>query len=97
MHASTTDANARLIRKDQGEDAKLSHIANVLMENRNGVRTSGQLPPEKGSRHSFSVLNRRILTNKNDAIGAHLLVLLEAGSLPNTSSTSLFYIHIGCS
>jgi hypothetical protein len=64
---------------DQDKDAKLSYLANVLMENRNGVRTSGQLcHPKRGSRHSFSILNRRILTNKKGAIGAHLLMLLEA-------------------
>ncbi len=36
-HASTTDPDARLARKGQGKEAKLSYLANALMENRNGL------------------------------------------------------------
>ena len=36
-HASTTDPDARLIRKGQGKEAKLSYLANSLMENRHGL------------------------------------------------------------
>lgn len=36
-HASTTDPDARLMRKGAGKEAKLSYHANVLMENRNGL------------------------------------------------------------
>lgn len=36
-HASTTDPDARLMRKGRGKEAKLSYHANVLMENRNGL------------------------------------------------------------
>ena len=36
-HASTTDPDARLIRKGQGKEARLSYLANALMENRNGL------------------------------------------------------------
>lgn len=36
-HASTTDPDARLIRKGKGKEAKLSYLANTLMENRNGL------------------------------------------------------------
>jgi len=36
-HASTTDPDARLIRKGKGKEAKLSYLANSLMENRNGL------------------------------------------------------------
>lgn len=36
-HASTTDADARLARKGQGKEAKLSYLANTLMENRHGL------------------------------------------------------------
>ena len=36
-HASTTDPDARLIRKGNGKEAKLSYLANALMENRNGL------------------------------------------------------------
>lgn len=36
-HASTTDPDARLMRKGKGKEAKLSYLANTLMENRNGL------------------------------------------------------------
>jgi transposase len=36
-HASTTDPDARLIRKGKGKEAKLSYLANTLMENRHGL------------------------------------------------------------
>lgn len=36
-HASTTDPDARLARKGKGKEAKLSYLANTLMENRNGL------------------------------------------------------------
>jgi len=36
-HASTTDPDARLMRKGAGKEAKLSYLANALMENRNGL------------------------------------------------------------
>jgi len=36
-HASTTDPEARLMRKGEGKEAKLSFSAHALMENRNGM------------------------------------------------------------
>ena len=36
-HASTTDPDARLFRKGPGREAKLSYLANTMMENRNGL------------------------------------------------------------
>jgi len=36
-HASTTDPDARLLRKGNGREAKLCYLANTLMENRNGL------------------------------------------------------------
>jgi transposase len=36
-HESTTDPDARLFRKSQGSEAKLSYLGPVLMENRNGL------------------------------------------------------------
>ena len=36
-HASTTDPDAKLARKGNGKEAKLSYTGNVLMENRNGL------------------------------------------------------------
>jgi transposase len=36
-HASTTDPEAKLYRKGQGKEAKLSHMGHLLSENRNGL------------------------------------------------------------
>jgi len=36
-HASTTDPDARLSKKSQGGEARLSYMGHVLMENRNGL------------------------------------------------------------
>lgn len=36
-HASTTDPDARLMRKGSGREARLSYLANTLMENRHGL------------------------------------------------------------
>lgn len=36
-HASTTDPDARLMRKGKGKEARLSYLANALMENRHGL------------------------------------------------------------
>ena len=36
-HASTTDPEARLMRKGKGQEAKLSYLGHALMENRNGL------------------------------------------------------------
>ena len=38
-HQSTTDPDARLLRKGKGKEAKLVFIAHALMENRNGLLT----------------------------------------------------------
>ena len=40
-HASTTDPDARLYRKGDGERARLCYIGHALMENRNGLMVGG--------------------------------------------------------
>jgi len=41
-HASTTDSDARLYRRSNGREAKLSYMAHVVMENRNGLIVQAQ-------------------------------------------------------
>jgi hypothetical protein len=36
-HASSTDPEARLYKKSAGQEAKLSYLGHILMENRNGL------------------------------------------------------------
>src|SRR6059036_1707945 len=40
-HVSTTDPDARLMRKGRGREAKLSYHGHVLMENRHGLAVDG--------------------------------------------------------
>ncbi len=48
-HASTTDPDARLIRKGKGKEAKLSYSCNALMENRHGLCVDVELLKADGN------------------------------------------------
>jgi transposase len=48
-HASTTDPDARLLRKGRGKEAKLCHMGHLLMENRNGLIVDAMLTPATGT------------------------------------------------
>jgi len=48
-HASTTDPEARLIRKGPGQAAKLAYMGHVLMENRNGLAVDVRLTHATGT------------------------------------------------
>jgi transposase len=48
-HASTTDPDARLIRKGSGQPAKLAYMGHVLMENRNGLAVDVRLTHATGT------------------------------------------------
>jgi transposase len=47
-HQSTTDPQARLMRKGKGKEAKLSYMGHVLMENRHGLAVNGCLTQATG-------------------------------------------------
>jgi transposase len=48
-HASTTDPDARLARKSNGEAAKLAFCGHLLMENRNGLVVDARLTHASGT------------------------------------------------
>jgi len=48
-HQSTTDPEARLLRKGKGKEAKLVFLAHALMENRNGMLVRFQLTQATGT------------------------------------------------
>lgn len=48
-HQSTTDPEARLMRKGKGKEAKLSYCGNVVMENRNGLCVAAGIWPATGT------------------------------------------------
>jgi hypothetical protein len=47
-HRSTTDPEARLMRKGKGKEAKLCFMGHVLMENRNGLCVDVSVSPADG-------------------------------------------------
>jgi transposase len=47
-HESTTDTDARLLKKSKGSEAKLGYLGNVLMENRNGLLVQTLLTEANG-------------------------------------------------
>lgn len=48
-HQSTTDPEARLYRKGPGKEAKLNYMGHVLMDNRHGLATEGDLTQATGT------------------------------------------------
>ena len=48
-HESTTDPEARLAKKSQGKEAKLSYCGSLLMENRNGLIVNLHIDPATGT------------------------------------------------
>jgi transposase len=48
-HASTTDPDARLYRKGQGQESRLCYIGHVLMENRHGLAVLGEVTRASGT------------------------------------------------
>jgi IS5 family transposase len=47
-HESTTDPEAKLFRKGTAQEAKLSYMGHVLMENRNGLVVGAEVTPATG-------------------------------------------------
>jgi transposase len=48
-HASTSDPAAKLYRKADGREAKLSYLGHVVMENRNGLAVAGMVTQANGT------------------------------------------------
>jgi len=48
-HASTTDPEARLARKSDGQEARLAYTGHLLMENRNGLLVDARLTQATGT------------------------------------------------
>jgi len=55
-HASTTDPDARLARKSNGEGAKLAFTGHLLMENRNGLVVDACLTQATGTAEPAAAL-----------------------------------------
>ena len=71
-HVSTTDPEALLARKGQGQAAKLSFVGHVLMENRNGLAVDVVLSQATGTAETAAALTmlERVRTARRITIGA---------------------------
>jgi transposase len=56
-HASTTDPDARLIRRGRGKEAKLCHMGHLLMENQSGLIIDAMLTPVSGTAEREAALS----------------------------------------
>jgi len=48
-HASTTDPDAKLLKKSAGKEAKLCYLGHAVMENRNGLIVNGMITQASGT------------------------------------------------
>src|SRR5215813_4060025 len=55
-HESTTDADARLARKGNGKEAKLSYTGNLLTENRNGLIVNTEVLQANGLAERYAAM-----------------------------------------
>jgi hypothetical protein len=72
-HTSTTDPDARLMRKGKGKEAKRCEMSHVLMENRNGLVVNVLLRHATGTAEREAVLrmlDRRPEPQRHRTVGA---------------------------
>jgi transposase len=71
-HQATTDPEARLAKKDAGEEAKLCYSANALMENRNTILIDFQVDPADGTaerRAALAMADERLPGGRRITLG----------------------------
>ena len=71
-HQSTTDPEAKLYRKADGREAKLSYMGHALMENRNGLAVGGMVTQASGTaerRASETMLKKQAKGSKRITVG----------------------------
>lgn len=56
-HASTTDPDARLYRKGNGQESRLCYMGHAVMENRNGLAVSGEVTHATGTAEREAAVN----------------------------------------
>jgi transposase len=71
-HQSTTDPDARLYKKSEGDKARMSYLGHALMENRNGlvVDVETTLATGTAERDAALVMARRTMTKPGATLGA---------------------------
>lgn len=71
-HASTTDPDARLYKKSEGEKSRLSYLSHALMENRNGLIVDAETTLATGTaeREAALTMAERTITKPGATLGA---------------------------
>lgn len=71
-HASTTDPDARLYRKGNGQEARLCYVGHVVIENRSGLAVGGTLTGATGTaeREAALVLAQAVPRASRASLGA---------------------------
>ena len=75
-HASTTDPDARLFRKANGQESKLAYLGHALMENRNGLIVDAQVTHATGTAEreaALAMIERTRKPGKRVTLGADKL------------------------
>jgi transposase len=99
-HESTTDPQARLYRKSSGQEAKLSYLGHVLVENRNGLIAAAMATTADGTAEREAALlmlndlprggNKRITVGADKAYDTREFVSLarQLGVTPHVSQNN---------
>lgn len=72
-HVSSTDADARLYRKGDGDKARLAHMGHILMDNRHGLVVDVEITHATGTAEreaALKMLKRRHKKNQRATLGA---------------------------
>jgi transposase len=69
-HASTTDPEARLMRKGSQHEAKLSYHGHVLMENRHGLAVDARVTPATGTAERDAAVAMAARLRRGATVGA---------------------------
>ena len=75
-HASTTDPDARLFRKANGQESRLAYLGHALMENRNGLIVDAQMSHATGTAEretALTMIERSRKPGKRVTLGADKL------------------------
>jgi hypothetical protein len=97
-HASTTDPDARLLRKGRGKEARLCFLGHVITENRNGlvVATETSLATGTAEREAAVKMIKRVARarrstlggDKNYDTGEHVEALRALGVTPHVAQNN---------
>ncbi len=72
-HTSTTDADARLFKKAEGDKSRLCHMAHILMDNRHGLVVDVEITHASGTAEreaALAMLQRQAHTRRRRTVGA---------------------------